>query len=338
LRHLLGAATAAGIIALFVWACGKTSPTAPSNAALTSVAISGTTPAVGTSAQFTATANFSNATNQNVTAQAAWQSSSSAVATVSSAGLVTAAGSGDADIRATYQSQTGTMHITVAAPTFTLLGVVSQTGSSTPVQGAAVRVLDGPDTGRATSTDDNGFYNIGGLRGGSFTLEALKTGYVLTEKSVTLTSDLRFDFTLTPIAPPAPSPPPAPQCNSSLWSHVYDPSRLSVVDSCRTVTGTITDQHTNDDGDIDVRLAVDPPYTSLLNGGNISNLSGHLQTEAICQAPITVPDAARACSGLKGSVAVPANGTHVQVTGVYLLDKIHGWMEIHPISVLRVIP
>ena len=34
----------------------------------------------------------------------------------------------------------------------------------------------------------------------------------------------------------------------------------------------------------------------------------------------------------------PPDGTHVQVTGTYTLDKNHGWMEIHPISVLRVTP
>src|SRR5262249_3174485 len=108
--------------------------------------------------------------------------------------------------------------------------------------------------------------------------------------------------------------------------------------SCRTVTGTITDQHTNDDGDIDVRLAVDPPYTSLLNGGNLSSLGGHLQTQTVCQTSITNASAAKACQGFHGSVPHPPNGTHVQVTGPYVFDTIHGWMEIHPISVLTVIP
>ena len=129
-----------------------------------------------------------------------------------------------------------------------------------------------------------------------------------------------------------------PQCNESLWSHVYDPARLTIVDACKTVTGVITDQHKNDDGDIDVRLALDPPYANLLNAGNISNLNGHLQTEAICQTQIQNADAAHACQGFKGSVVVPPDGTHVQITGTYTLDKIHGWMEIHPISILRVSP
>jgi hypothetical protein len=135
----------------------------------------------------------------------------------------------------------------------------------------------------------------------------------------------------------APSSPQITACDASLWNYVYDPSRLRVIDACRTVTGTITDQHANEDGDIDVRLEVDPEFKNLLNAGNISNLSGHLQTEAICQAPIADAAAARTCQGFRGSVSVPPNGTRVRVTGTYVLDLHHGWMEIHPISVLTVI-
>lgn len=135
----------------------------------------------------------------------------------------------------------------------------------------------------------------------------------------------------------ASSPQPKPQCNASLWQHVYDPGRLKIMGDCQTVTGTITDQHTNDDGDIDVRIAVDAPYANLLNAGNISGLNGHLQTEAICQTAVKAAEAAPACRGFTGSVVIPPDGTRVQVTGTYVLDTHHGWMEIHPISDLRII-
>ena len=128
--------------------------------------------------------------------------------------------------------------------------------------------------------------------------------------------------------------PAAPACDASLWNHVYDAARLQVRQACITVTGTVTDFHANDDGDIDIRLDVDPPYANLLNDGNVANLNGHLQTEAICQAPQTAADAIQACRGFVGSVAVPAVGARVQVTGSYVLDTHHGWMEIHPISAL----
>ena len=118
---------------------------------------------------------------------------------------------------------------------------------------------------------------------------------------------------------------------------MYSPSRLKVVGTCQTVTGSITDQHTNEDGDIDVRIAVDRQYASLLNAGNMSGLNGHLQTEAICQTAIHTAEAAAACGRFRGSIAIPRDGTRVQVTGTYVLDTYHGWMEIHPISDLRVI-
>jgi hypothetical protein len=126
------------------------------------------------------------------------------------------------------------------------------------------------------------------------------------------------------------------RCDASLWNHVYDSARLQLRQPCITVTGTVTDFHSNDDGDIDIRIDVDQPYKDLLNGGNVSNLNGHLQTEAICQAQSTVADAIQACRGFNGSVDIPAVGAHVQVTGSYVFDTSHGWMEIHPISALSV--
>jgi len=128
-----------------------------------------------------------------------------------------------------------------------------------------------------------------------------------------------------------------PQCDATLWSHVYEPKRLRISDECRTATGVIMEEHTNADGDVDIRVAVDPPYVRLLNNGNLTNLNGWLQTEAICQAPIrATPDALRACGSFKGTVPVPPTGSHVLVTGTYVLDTNHGWMELHPITVLAV--
>src|SRR5438128_2708399 len=108
-----GTATAA-FTALLLWACGggssSSTPSAPSGPTLSSVSVSGTTPTIGASSQFTAIANFSNGTNQNITSQASWQSSNATVATVSSSGSVTSTGSGEADVRATYQTLTGSLH------------------------------------------------------------------------------------------------------------------------------------------------------------------------------------------------------------------------------------
>src|SRR5438045_3033552 len=102
-QRWIGSLLIGAMVAFLLGACGSSTstPAAPSSPTLTSVSVSGITPAIGASSQFTATANFSNGTNQNVTSQANWQSSNGSIATVSSSGSVTATGSGEADIRAT---------------------------------------------------------------------------------------------------------------------------------------------------------------------------------------------------------------------------------------------
>src|SRR5262245_26013068 len=67
-----------------------TNPT-PQTPSVTSVSVTGTLPGAspGQSAQFAATAAFSNGSTQVVTTQANWQSSNTSVATVSGTGTVT---------------------------------------------------------------------------------------------------------------------------------------------------------------------------------------------------------------------------------------------------------
>jgi hypothetical protein len=113
-------------IALFVSAavllagCGgsKSSPAAPSAPAVTSLTVTGTATLTskGQTAPLTATVTLSNGTTQIVTGQATWQSSNIIVATVSSGGLVTSAGDGEATITASYQGISGTMRVTVTLP------------------------------------------------------------------------------------------------------------------------------------------------------------------------------------------------------------------------------
>jgi len=127
-------------------------------------------------------------------------------------------------------------------------------------------------------------------------------------------------------------------CNPDLWNHVYDPSRLQVVDVCRTVIGSVSDLHANEDGDYDIRVALDPPYTALVNDANRAQLQGHLQIETVCQAQVTVADAKAACGSFVGNVLIPQPSQHISVTGSYVLDTNHGGMEIHPVSAIRIVP
>lgn len=108
------------------WSCSSSSapassPSAPSpsptpQATVSSVVLSGTTnlSGVGQTSQLTATATFSDGTTQNVTAAAAWVSSNNGLATVSSAGLVTAVASGTVTITATYQGRAASASVTMS--------------------------------------------------------------------------------------------------------------------------------------------------------------------------------------------------------------------------------
>ena len=49
---------------------------------------------------------------------------------------------------------------------------------------------------------------------------------------------------------------------------VYFPSRLKLVDRCRTVSGTVDCLKVAPDGDIHVRLRLDPQFASLLKSAN----------------------------------------------------------------------
>jgi uncharacterized protein YjdB len=100
----------AALLVAFTIACGSsaTSPTTVST-----VAVTGTAPAIGATSQFTATATFMDGTSQDVTSQATWSSSNTSDATVSSIGLVTGVAAGTVAIQATYQNVIGSDQITV---------------------------------------------------------------------------------------------------------------------------------------------------------------------------------------------------------------------------------
>ncbi|HEX8029635.1 MAG TPA: Ig-like domain-containing protein [Vicinamibacterales bacterium] len=84
---------------------------------MSSVSVSGTSSftTVGQS-QLTATATLSNGTTENRTATATWQSSNTAVATVSSPGVINVLASGDASITATVADVRGELGISVQIP------------------------------------------------------------------------------------------------------------------------------------------------------------------------------------------------------------------------------
>lgn len=122
-------------------------------------------------------------------------------------------------------------------------------------------------------------------------------------------------------------------CDASLWQHIYHSYRLHVISQCKTVTGAIEDVYYEPDGDVHMRVAVS---ASLVNQANDEYEDGDLVAEIICVGTVTQADAGAACQGYRNAVPIPAVGDTVSITGSYVLDADHGWMEIHPVSSVTV--
>lgn len=143
------------------------------------------------------------------------------------------------------------------------------------------------------------------------------------------------------------SGPGGPSCDETLWSHVYHPTRLIVKQPCIAVTGTIVDAtngHEPDgvrhekDGDTHGWLKVDSQFEDLLNPGNLSNEGGNLVFEIVCKFNVSQTDAKPACTDFSSSISIPPVGSHVEIVGSYVRDTNHAqWMEIHPVTSIKVI-
>jgi len=108
---------------------------------------------------------------------------------------------------------------------------------------------------------------------------------------------------------------PAPQCDESLWKHVYagtfgtEHKRLKVIDTCKTVTGTIVYAKGEDDGDFHLRLHLDPGQEGLLNAKNrkatkSGGQGGNLVIEPICHKEPIQDDTVRegVCNGFSQDI------------------------------------
>ena len=122
-------------------------------------------------------------------------------------------------------------------------------------------------------------------------------------------------------------------------ANVYHPSRLKVVQACITVTGVVAKVTHEDDGDFHVNVDLDPPFAELINDRNTSGERGALVVEIVpadepgCTVgqpprPTTGTYVYGICTG--ADETPPTVGEHVSVTGPYVLDTAHGWMEVHP--------
>src|SRR5437763_14458331 len=74
------------------------------------------------------------------------------------------------------------------------------------------------------------------------------------------------------------------QCSDpdSISSHVYNPDRLDVIKSCTTASGFVDDVLKEEDGDYNLRLALDSQYGSIKNDANYQYQYGDLVVEIYC--------------------------------------------------------
>jgi hypothetical protein len=129
------------------------------------------------------------------------------------------------------------------------------------------------------------------------------------------------------------------QSDQSLWNHIYNPARLQVVDTCKSVIGVIESKRVEKDGDYHIRVKLDPQFSNLINSANIKNQFGDLVVEPICVNKVTQADAISACQNFRQNISIPPISSHVNITGSYVLDKEHGnWAEIHPVTSITIMP
>lgn len=142
----------------------------------------------------------------------------------------------------------------------------------------------------------------------------------------------------TELATPTPGAAVSPETGAACAGHdpkegVYHPDRLIVRNPCLTVTGTVRLVRAEPDGDYHIRLALDPPFADLVNDRNRAEQQGGLVVEIVCDNPVSQQDAVATCASVSSALRLPppSVGAHISVTGPYVLDTSHGWMEIHPL-------
>lgn len=135
---------------------------------------------------------------------------------------------------------------------------------------------------------------------------------------------------------------------------VYSPGRLHVLNRCITVSGTVDCLKVEPDGDVHLRVRLDPQFSGLLKPANslqtcANQLGPHLVVEIIPQHPQGVLFRGNnADAGGFIDPRMPAPGDRITVTGPYVIDtnRLHrvlyqgqaaeNWAEIHPAWAIRI--
>jgi len=169
----------------------------PDATTIKSLIVAGTPPAIGAVSQFTAVAVRQDGTSDVVTAQAAWRSSNTAIATVSGDGIVAATSRGSVEISATYGGAKGAFSFAIQSnSTFTLSGTITDATTRLAIANATIVARDASGASRTGTTNGAGRYSIPDLSSGALDLTVRADGYTTALQSARLTADLTLDVAL----------------------------------------------------------------------------------------------------------------------------------------------
>jgi hypothetical protein len=121
-------------------------------------------------------------------------------------------------------------------------------------------------------------------------------------------------------------------CNNAIWKFVPDKEKLNVIDSCKTVRGTILQSIGQKNGDQLLLVALDAGQNGLLTKANIKKKDGNLVVRVLCVNSVKRKKPRHACDGYVNEVRIPETGKHVSITGSLVMNTAHGWTELYPVS------
>jgi hypothetical protein len=138
---------------------------------------------------------------------------------------------------------------------------------------------------------------------------------------------------------PSPSQPFGGCSSGPPEAGVHNPDRLQVLARCKHAEGTVTDVAREDDGDYHVWFRADPAYEYLLNPQDHFQAKPAMLAEITPRCPLATnpPDARSAARCPKSKLTIPKLGDRIAIDGPWVLDTDHGWREIHPVDVIRII-
>ncbi len=291
---------------------GGGSTTPPPARTLSTVQVSPATASVaaGSTAQYTATAIYSDATKADVTTQATWSSNAATVASIDSAGKATARTAGAATLTATFQGVAGSTSLSVTAAT--LSGISVTAAKNSLPTGLSVQLVatgsysDGTQqnlTSQVTfSSSATGVASIAGPGAGNGLLTAVSAGTSNVTASLGGVTSPAFKVTVTAATL-------ASLTVAAAGNPVSIPKGISLA---YTATGTYTDGSTHDVTSSASWLSsntavatVNSSGLALGTGVGTSNVSASLGTVTSPSVVLTVTAASLNTISISGASSAP---------------------------------